>query len=132
MIQWVCADEGEEIQDELAGITGSHTVPQVFIKGEFIGGCDGRPCNPAAMQGLALWWLSLHLSYVTDNSNVVFVRLQMLRSSCIRQIIRYSGKFARFAVDCIVWLCCRDDGAESQWEAEGEIGKGRHQRCFLR
>lgn len=32
--------EGEEIQDELAGITGSHTVPQVFIKGEFIGGCD--------------------------------------------------------------------------------------------
>lgn len=41
-------DEGEEIQDELAGITGSHTVPQVFIKGEFVGGCDGKPkpfCN---------------------------------------------------------------------------------------
>ena len=36
------ADEGEEIQDELAGLTGSHTVPQVFIKGEFIGGCDGE------------------------------------------------------------------------------------------
>ena len=28
--------------DALWSITNSRTVPQVFIKGEFIGGCDGE------------------------------------------------------------------------------------------
>ena len=37
------ADEGGEIQDTLQGMTGTRTVPQVFIDGEFIGGCDGKP-----------------------------------------------------------------------------------------
>lgn len=32
--------EGEEVQEALLAITRSRTVPQVFIKGEFIGGCD--------------------------------------------------------------------------------------------
>jgi glutaredoxin len=35
------ADEGEEVQDNLMQITGSRTVPQVFINGQYIGGCDG-------------------------------------------------------------------------------------------
>ncbi|DBA94334.1 TPA: hypothetical protein ACH3X1_001941 [Trebouxia sp. C0004] len=32
--------EGEEVMDALLAITHRRTVPQVFIKGEFIGGCD--------------------------------------------------------------------------------------------
>jgi len=32
--------EGAEVQDNLAQLTGSRTVPQVFIQGEYIGGCD--------------------------------------------------------------------------------------------
>ncbi|KAL3159130.1 hypothetical protein ABBQ32_011125 [Trebouxia sp. C0010 RCD-2024] len=32
--------EGDEVQDALLAITQSRTVPQVFIRGEFIGGCD--------------------------------------------------------------------------------------------
>lgn len=32
--------EGEEVQDNLMQITGSRTVPQVFINGQYIGGCD--------------------------------------------------------------------------------------------
>ena len=37
-----CAVEGEEVMDALLAITHRRTVPQVFIKGEFIGGCDGE------------------------------------------------------------------------------------------
>ena len=36
------AVEGDDIRDALAELTQSHTVPQVFIGGEFIGGCDGE------------------------------------------------------------------------------------------
>lgn len=36
------AVEGDDIRDALAELTESHTVPQVFIGGEFIGGCDGE------------------------------------------------------------------------------------------
>jgi glutaredoxin len=32
--------EGQEVQDNLMQITGSRTVPQVFISGQYIGGCD--------------------------------------------------------------------------------------------
>lgn len=42
------AVEGEEVQDALLAITRSRTVPQVFIRGEFIGGCDGK-CIPAIL-----------------------------------------------------------------------------------
>lgn len=28
------------MQSVLAGITGQRTVPQVFVAGEFLGGCD--------------------------------------------------------------------------------------------
>jgi glutaredoxin-related protein len=34
------AGEGADIQAELHKITGSRTVPQVFIAGEFVGGCS--------------------------------------------------------------------------------------------
>ena len=32
--------EGDEVQDTLLSITGVRTVPQVFVGGEFVGGCD--------------------------------------------------------------------------------------------
>jgi glutaredoxin 3 len=38
--------EGAEIQAALTTITGSRTVPQVFINGKFVGGCDGA-CGAA-------------------------------------------------------------------------------------
>ncbi|XP_020275634.1 glutaredoxin-C8-like [Asparagus officinalis] len=33
-------EDGEDIQNALAKLVGRWTVPQVFIKGEHIGGCD--------------------------------------------------------------------------------------------
>ena len=35
-------DEGPDVQDALADITGIRTVPQVFVGGKLIGGCDGK------------------------------------------------------------------------------------------
>lgn len=32
--------EGDEIQDALYDITGVTTIPQVFVGGKFVGGCD--------------------------------------------------------------------------------------------
>ena len=32
--------EGAEVQDALLSITGVRTVPQVFVGGDFVGGCD--------------------------------------------------------------------------------------------
>lgn len=32
--------QGNEVQDALQPITGRRTVPQVFVGGKFIGGCD--------------------------------------------------------------------------------------------
>lgn len=37
------AADGEDVQDALVGVSGSHTVPQVFIGGKFVGGADGEP-----------------------------------------------------------------------------------------
>lgn len=34
------------MQDALSKITGVRTVPQVFVGGEFIGGCDGVYWSP--------------------------------------------------------------------------------------
>ena len=36
------AEEGDQILEGLMSITERKTVPQVFIKSEFIGGCDGE------------------------------------------------------------------------------------------
>ena len=33
-------EEGADVQDALMGMTGVRTVPQVFVGGEFVGGCD--------------------------------------------------------------------------------------------
>ncbi|QDZ24241.1 glutaredoxin [Chloropicon primus] len=33
-------EEGPDVQEALQELTGVRTVPQVFVKGEFIGGCD--------------------------------------------------------------------------------------------
>ena len=35
------AADGADVQDALYEVTGRHTVPQVFVKGSFIGGADG-------------------------------------------------------------------------------------------
>jgi glutaredoxin 3 len=40
-------EEGQEIQDCLAGITGIRTVPQVFVGNELIGGCDDTKASLA-------------------------------------------------------------------------------------
>ena len=34
--------DGDAVQSTLSGITGMRTVPQVFIGGELVGGCDGK------------------------------------------------------------------------------------------
>ncbi|KAJ1923515.1 Glutaredoxin [Tieghemiomyces parasiticus] len=33
-------DDGIEIQDELAKMNGQRTVPNIYVKGQHIGGCD--------------------------------------------------------------------------------------------
>jgi glutaredoxin-related protein len=42
------AEDGQDVQDALHDVTGRHTVPQVFVKGAFIGGADGVRTPPAA------------------------------------------------------------------------------------
>lgn len=42
-------DDGADIQDALLTLTGQRTVPNVFIKGEHIGGNDA--CQAAAQEG---------------------------------------------------------------------------------
>lgn len=42
-------DDGVDIQDALLTLTGQRTVPNVFIKGEHIGGNDA--CQAAAQEG---------------------------------------------------------------------------------
>lgn len=32
--------EGSDIQAELANMTGQRTVPNIFVKGKHVGGCD--------------------------------------------------------------------------------------------
>ena len=32
--------EGSDIQNELAKMTGQRTVPNIFVKGKHVGGCD--------------------------------------------------------------------------------------------
>lgn len=39
---WLPGD-GPAIQSALAGWTGQRTVPNVFIGGKHVGGCDGEP-----------------------------------------------------------------------------------------
>lgn len=38
---WVAAD-GQDVQDALYEVSGSRTVPQVFVQGAYIGGADGE------------------------------------------------------------------------------------------
>ena len=42
------AVEGDDVLDSLMDKTSSRTVPQVFIKGQYVGGADGewRPLHP--------------------------------------------------------------------------------------
>ncbi len=36
------AADGNEVQDALYDVSGSRTVPQVFVNGAYIGGADGE------------------------------------------------------------------------------------------
>ena len=45
-----CAADGDEVQDALMDITGSRTVPQVFVGSHYIGGCDGENVPSFAAQ----------------------------------------------------------------------------------
>ena len=62
------AVEGEEVMDALLAITHRRTVPQVFIKGEFIGGCDGELCLQPAYAGLpvASACMRIHMRSAVD------------------------------------------------------------------
>lgn len=40
-IWFVCTDDGSEIQGVLVDLVGRYTVPQVFVNGKHVGGCDG-------------------------------------------------------------------------------------------
>jgi hypothetical protein len=42
--------DGSEIQDALKEWTGQRTVPNVFINGKHIGGCDGEPFRLPLLQ----------------------------------------------------------------------------------
>jgi len=44
---WFSIDDGSEIQSALAEWTGQKTVPNVFIGGNHIGGCDGKSLIPS-------------------------------------------------------------------------------------
>ncbi len=33
-------DNGDKIQEELQRMTGQRTVPNIFVKGQHLGGCD--------------------------------------------------------------------------------------------
>ena len=38
---WFCvAEEGKELQEALQDLSGQRTVPNVFIRGTHVGGCD--------------------------------------------------------------------------------------------
>ena len=39
---WLISGDGSEIQAALAKISGLRTVPNVFIGGQHIGGCDSK------------------------------------------------------------------------------------------
>jgi hypothetical protein len=41
-------EDGAELQAALAEISGQQTVPNVFIAGQHIGGCDGKASLPAS------------------------------------------------------------------------------------
>lgn len=49
LIDWICfcnhSGDGSEIQSALAEWTGQRTVPNVFIGGKHIGGCDSKTFN---------------------------------------------------------------------------------------
>lgn len=45
LVRVCCADNGEDVQETLADMTGQKTVPQVFIGGHFIGWCIKSLCH---------------------------------------------------------------------------------------
>lgn len=49
----VSTADGADIQATLADITGRSTVPQVFIGGQFVGGCDGMCAVPGCSADVA-------------------------------------------------------------------------------
>lgn len=63
--------DGAELQNALKEWTGQRTVPNVFINGKHIGGCDGEPpytiiCT--AKHIIRLLWTPVYHYQVTDNA----------------------------------------------------------------
>lgn len=54
--------DGSEIQSALAELTGLRTVPNVFISGKHIGGCDGIIVILVNMTGQPYVWLVILLT----------------------------------------------------------------------
>lgn len=64
---YIDTDDGYAIQNVLVDLVGRHTVPQVFINGQHIGGCDG-----SYLLISILFWpvlLALVVSYCTIYEN---------------------------------------------------------------
>lgn len=83
--RWFVEGDGNDIQNALAEWTGQRSVPNLFIKGQNIGGCDGIPrfllihhtCF-TALYSLGSGWIlvnlllfiCLHLLYSCSNNEV--------------------------------------------------------------
>lgn len=42
VVYFCCAADGAQVQAALSKVSGMRTVPQVFVGGQLVGGCDGK------------------------------------------------------------------------------------------
>ena len=101
--------EGDDIQNTLASMTGSSTVPQLFIGGKYIGGFDGEPwLQVNDLQHLCMPLKILTLYINKGSSRVSWKELKGnssndVRSSCLSNVrvlrgpIQNSMKIGRFS-----------------------------------
>ena len=104
------AVEGNDVQAALTELTGRRTVPQVFLKGEFIGGCDGKYTASSARHNM-------------------HVRMTMACTCCLYTLRCFHGIAAILLMLLLEddmksqgqLCCCRHDGSVQQWRASEEI-----------
>lgn len=63
------AGDGDALQSSLQALTGSRTVPQVFIGQKFLGGCDGERLR---MRQHACLMLLLHIAAASTSQVSIF------------------------------------------------------------
>lgn len=51
VIECDVTEGGDKLREGLAEVTGRRTVPQVFIGGKHVGGCDGESTAGAGVRG---------------------------------------------------------------------------------